>query len=62
LFYGPGTRLWDKPISLPVLEEARGRGGEYYVMSIEDFLMENNIRMDDSPQVSFFKLLRQKQC
>jgi hypothetical protein len=59
----PGPRLWDKPISLPVLgeeEEEQGGGGEYDVMSMEDFLMENNISMDDSPQVSLFKFFSGK--
>jgi hypothetical protein len=53
-----GPRLWDKSISLPVMgeeeeEEEQGGVGDYDVMSMEDFLMENNIRMDASPQVSF---------
>jgi hypothetical protein len=41
-------------------EEEQGGGGEYDVMSMEDFLMENNISMDDSPQVSLFKFFSGK--
>jgi len=49
-----GPRLWDKSISLPLMgEEEEGEDeeqGEYDVMSMDDFLMENNIRMDSSPE------------
>lgn len=46
-----GPKLWDKPISLPPLEEEEEEGegvdGDAFdVMNMEDFLLENNIRLD----------------
>ena len=37
-----GPKLWDKPISLPSLDES-----EFSIMNIDDFLNENNLSLED---------------
>ena len=39
-----GPKLWDKPISLPPLDDT-----EFSIMNIDDFLNENNISLDADP-------------
>lgn len=39
-----GPKLWDKPISLPPLDDT-----EFSIMNIDDFLNENNISLDGDP-------------
>ena len=61
VFFGLGPRLWDKPISLPVMDGEDDEDDEgleddaFDVMNMEDFLLENNIRLDDSSEVGFYK-------
>lgn len=39
-----GPKLWDKPVSLPPLDDT-----EFSIMNIDDFLNENNISLDADP-------------
>jgi hypothetical protein len=58
-FLSAGPKLWAKPISLPAiveeegdrLEEVAWDADDFDVMNMDDFLLENNIRLNTTTGV-----------